>query len=110
MPGADHVFCQTTSWRCFLLSAGLSLQLKSEVSQIVNLNYGEGPEQLVKKIDAEGVVRRPFVNRSFFIATGVNVRIFPRLNRNVRAAKASVPVVYHPLCLRRHGSRERHLG
>ncbi|KAI5450001.1 hypothetical protein NCC49_003891 [Naganishia albida] len=63
---------QTTSWRSFLLSAGLSLQLKSEVSQIVDLNYGQGPERLIKKIDAEGVVRRPFVNRSFLIMPDVN--------------------------------------
>lgn len=72
--------CQTTSWRSFLLSAGLSLQLKSEVSQIVDLNYGQGPERLIKKIDAEGVVRRPFVNRSFLIMPDVNVRILLELS------------------------------
>ncbi|GHJ84529.1 hypothetical protein NliqN6_0931 [Naganishia liquefaciens] len=63
---------ETTSWRTFLLSAGLSLQLKSEVSQVVNWNAGEGPQHLVKKIDAEGVTRRPFANRSFLISAGIN--------------------------------------
>ncbi|KAJ9113232.1 hypothetical protein QFC22_006071 [Naganishia vaughanmartiniae] len=62
---------ETVTWHSFLLSAGVSHQLKGEVSQIVDPRTGEGPEHLIKKIDCETVVRRPFNGRSFLIATGV---------------------------------------
>ncbi|KAJ9104671.1 hypothetical protein QFC21_002169 [Naganishia friedmannii] len=41
---------ETVTWHSFLLSAGVSQQLKGEVSQIVDHRTGEGPEHLVKRI------------------------------------------------------------